>query len=157
MLLASLFILFGLTDFFDGYFARRFKQETALGRVLDPIADKFLVYSTLIALLAAHKIYFYWVIILIGREIFMMGLRQIALEQQISVHVSLLAKLKTCAQIAMLAVMIANPYQDLGLCGALGWNGTQLVLLIATLALSLISAWYYYRNFMIAFHAKEQG
>jgi CDP-diacylglycerol--glycerol-3-phosphate 3-phosphatidyltransferase len=76
--LGFLFFLFSITDFFDGYFARRYKQETQVGKLLDPIADKFLLYSTLIGLLAADKIFFYWVIIIIGREFFVMGLRQIA-------------------------------------------------------------------------------
>src|SRR5579871_3122872 len=100
--LAILFIFFGLTDFFDGYLARKLHQETPLGRVLDPIADKFLVYSTLVALLAVGKIYFYWVIIFIGREFFLMGLRHIALENNVVVHVSSWGKLKTFAQMAVL-------------------------------------------------------
>lgn len=153
--LAAIFILFALTDFFDGYLARKYKQETKLGRILDPIADKFLVYSMLIALLAAHKIYFYWVLILIGREIFMMGLRQIALEQGMSVHVSWIAKLKTMFQMMLLTWIILNPSQSLGLCAAPLWNGIEYGLLVSTLFLSVFSAWLYYKNFMHAL--KMQG
>src|SRR5947199_10698456 len=64
-LLAFIFLLFGATDFFDGYLARKYRLESTIGKVLDPIADKFLIYCTLIGLLAAGKIGFYWVIILI--------------------------------------------------------------------------------------------
>src|SRR6266404_4937914 len=70
--LAVLFFLFGLTDFFDGYFARKYQQVTTTGAMLDHIADKFLVYSTLIALIAAQKLYFFWAIIWIGREFFIL-------------------------------------------------------------------------------------
>jgi CDP-diacylglycerol--glycerol-3-phosphate 3-phosphatidyltransferase len=153
-LLALLFTFFGLTDFLDGYLARKLKQETKLGRVLDPIADKFLVYSTLVALLATGKIYFYWVIILIGREFFMMGLRHVALENGITVHVSSWGKLKTLVQMAMLTVMIANPYQALGFCGAFGWNGLEALLLAISLLLSVDSARRYYVTFMKAYNAK---
>jgi len=143
-----LFCLLALTDFFDGYLARKFKQETTFGRVLDPIADKFLLYATLVALLAAHKIFFYWVILFIGREFFMMGLRHIALENSFSVPVVLLGKIKTTCQMIMLCVIILNPYQGLGLRGALGWNGTELLLILVSLGLSLGSAVQYYQLFM---------
>lgn len=146
--IATFFCLFSLTDFFDGYLARKFNQETAFGRVLDPIADKFLLYSTLVALLAAHKIFFYWVILFIGREFFMMGLRHIALENNFSVPVSMLGKIKTVFQMIMICVIILNPYQELGLRGALGWNGTELLLILVALGLSLGSAKQYYHVFM---------
>ena len=88
--LAVIFMLLSITDFFDGYLARKYNQETVLGKVLDPLADKFLTYSALIGLLAAHKIYFYWVVILIGRELFILGLRHVALEHRLEVSVSIL-------------------------------------------------------------------
>jgi len=152
--LASLFVLFGLTDFFDGYLARKLQQETRTGRVLDPIADKFLVYSTLIALLAVSKIYFFWVIILIGREFFVMGLRLFALEHRIAANVSVFGKLKTVLQMLYLTVAIANPYQSLGLYsnGSVhGWNLLEALLLALTLFTSLFSAWRYYQTFILEF------
>lgn len=148
-LLALLFVSFSLTDFFDGYLARRMRQETAMGRALDPLADKFLVFSVLVALLAVHKIYFYWVIIFIGREFFVMGLRQIALEKGMMVHVAWLGKLKTAFQMIYLTVAIVNPYQPLGFTGqGLMWNGVEQGLLLLTLILSVLSAYYYYRAFI---------
>src|SRR5947207_15018792 len=66
--LAVLFFLFGLTDFFDGYLARKYNQVTSNGALLDHVADKFLLYSTLIALIAAHKLYFFWAILWIRSE-----------------------------------------------------------------------------------------
>jgi CDP-diacylglycerol--glycerol-3-phosphate 3-phosphatidyltransferase len=149
------FCLLAATDFFDGYFARKFNQETALGKVLDPIADKFLLYATLVALLAAHKIFFYWVILFIGREFFMMGLRQIALENNFSVPVSMLGKIKTAVQMFMLSIIILNPYQARGLAGS-GWNGIELSLILVSLILSLASAAHYYRYFMRLWKEKER-
>ncbi len=149
-MLGALFALLGLTDFFDGYLARKYNQETVLGRVLDPLADKFLTYSALIALLAAGKIYFYWVIILIGRELFIMGLRHVALEYQFRVPVSKLGKLKTAVQMLCITVIIVNPYQALGV-HALYWNGTEMGLLLVTIVLSLISAEQYCDDFMKQF------
>lgn len=151
--LGLLFVVFSLTDFFDGYFARKLNQETRLGKVLDPIADKFLVYSTLVALLAVHKIFFYWVVILIGREIFLMGLRQIALEHNFSVSVSMLGKLKTAFQMSYLTCAIVNPYHGLGftMSGVGAWNSLESLLLIGTIFLSVYSARQYFNAFLVQF------
>ena len=144
VLLALLFLLFGMTDFLDGFLARRFNKETDFGKQLDPLADKFLIYSTLIALLAADKIYFFWVIIFIGREFFVMGLRQLSLERCYRVFpVSRLAKCKTGMQVALLTIIILNPEQQLGYTSI--WNIGEACLLCAALALSLVSAYHYYR------------
>lgn len=156
-IVAAFFCFFALTDFFDGYLARKFNQETAIGRVLDPIADKFLLYATLVALLAADKIFFYWVILFIGREFFMMGLRHIALENNFSVPVSMLGKVKTTCQMIMICVIILNPYQELGLAGSLGWNGTELLLILVTLCISLGSAKQYCQLFIRLFQQKEDA
>lgn len=147
-LLALFFACLSLTDFFDGYLARRLQQETQFGRLLDPMADKALVYATLIALLAIHKIYFYWVVLLIGRDFFMMGLRSIALEHGFSIHVMYHARIKTVIQMSWLAVIILNPYQQYGFGGAPWWNGCEQLLLALTLALSLGSAFSYYQLFV---------
>ncbi|MDR3550223.1 MAG: CDP-diacylglycerol--glycerol-3-phosphate 3-phosphatidyltransferase [Candidatus Babeliales bacterium] len=152
-LLGLLFIAFSLTDFFDGYLARKYRQETALGSILDPIADKFLVYSVLIGLAVVHKIYFFWVIIFIGREFFMMGLRQIALEHNFSVPVSMIGKFKTAFQMICLAVIIVNPYQSLafGLHGKELFNTIELITLGLALGFTVASGYLYYRSFMIQF------
>ena len=147
-LLAIIFILFGMTDFFDGYLARRYQQETDLGKMLDPIADKFLIYSTLIALLAIGKIYFFFVILFIGREFFVMTLRQIALENNFTVNVSLGGKIKTALQFVMLSFIIFNPYHHMGLIGCMRWNLLELLLILGALFLTLYTAYTYYKLFM---------
>lgn len=147
--LSFLFVLLSMTDFLDGYLARKYHQETVVGRILDPIADKFLTYSALIGLLAAGKIYFYWVIILIGREFFIMGLRYVALEFSVTVAVSLLGKMKTALQMACIAIIIANPYQQLGMQEP--FNMVEMGLLVLSTAFAVISAIVYYDDFMRAF------
>lgn len=151
--LSLLFGLFGLTDFFDGYLARKYHQVTSTGAMLDHVADKFLLYSTLIALVAAHKLYFFWAIIWIGREFFIMALRQIALENNFSITVSSYGKLKTITQVACLAFVIINPYHAQGF-SAFYWNGTELLLLLFATALSLASAYSYFSVFMRQYSQK---
>lgn len=145
--LALVFILFALTDFFDGYLARRYNQETLLGKLLDPVADKCLIYATLISLVQTNKIFFYWAIIIIGREFAIMGLRLIATEQLMSLPVSAAGKIKTVIHAICLAWLILNPYQALGIQHAFWWNFIEKILLFLSIFISLASGWIYYRQF----------
>lgn len=164
--LAILFLLFSLTDFFDGYLARRYAQVTSLGRILDPIADKFLTVSVIIALLAIGKMFFIWAFILIGREIFVLSLRQLALEYQFSIPVSLLGKTKTVFQIAYLFLLIGNPYHSLvqgnlaawiqDLSNAPLWNLTELIFAILAIGLSVVSALNYYHSFVLQYVSRNK-
>ena len=140
-LLAGLFLLLSSTDFLDGYLARLYKQETELGRLLDPIADKFLMYSTLVTLVYTHKLHFFWALLFIGREFFVMGLREIALSYNSKLAVITSAKLKTVAQVAAFAFVLFNPYQDQP--NAFWYNTLEFLLLSCALILSLSSAYYY--------------
>jgi len=148
--LATLFFLLGLTDFFDGYLARKYQQVTTTGAMLDHVADKFLLYSTLIALVTTHKLYFFWAIIWIGREFFIMTLRHIALENNFSIRVSSWGKLKTCLQIICLTIVIINPYHAYDTCTSY-WNEAELLSLILATGLSIISAYNYFIIFMKEF------
>lgn len=149
--LAFLFFLFGLTDFFDGYFARKYNQVTTIGSLLDHVADKFLLYSTLVALTTAHKLHFVWAILWIGREFFIMALRYIALEHNFLITVSSYGKLKTMMQIMCLTWVIINPGQTLYL-STLSWNGIELILLVLATLISLGSAYHYFVLFMQRFN-----
>lgn len=144
--LAVLFLLIGLTDFFDGYYARKFGQETGIGKILDPIADKVLLASVFIVLVAIKRLWFFWAVLLIGRELFIGGLRQIACESQIVIHVSWLGKCKTAVQIMCCAWIIANPYHMLGFTASI-WNYGEFILIIASCMLSWLSAHQYYKVF----------
>lgn len=146
--LATLFALIALTDFLDGYLARRYHQETVIGTLLDPIADKCMVYATLLALVATHKIFFYWAILIIGREFFVTGLRLIAAEHRFSLSVAIIGKVKTVIQSVCLTWIIANPYQAYGFAGAPWWNGIEQVLIVVSVLLSCVSGLIYYQRFV---------
>ena len=142
-----LFIATALLDFFDGYFARKRDERSVFGRVLDPIADKFLVISCLISLMIAGEVESIvsalMVLILIAREVFISGLREQLAELKISVPVSKSGKAKTVLQfIAIAVLMIPVPVEELLM---------HASLLVATL-FSLMSAYQYVRVF--AKHAK---
>jgi CDP-diacylglycerol--glycerol-3-phosphate 3-phosphatidyltransferase len=166
-LLAGLFALFSITDFLDGYLARRYDQVSAFGRFLDPIADKFLVFSTLVALLAVNKIFFVWVIVLIGREFFVLGLRQMALEHNLSIHVSWLGKVKTLFQDLYLVVLIANPAHTPSRFGlsvfvsdlykAPTWTLLEDFLMVCALLLAIISAKQYYNAFLVQYLQQKKS
>ncbi len=134
-----------MTDFLDGYLARRYGLESALGTALDPIADKFLVCANLIALLAIGKIYFWWVIILVGREMSIMSLRQLAALHNITVPVSYLGKIKACFQMFLIILIVARPANTYG--SVNWWSTGELILLIATIYFALSSLYSYANRF----------
>jgi len=142
--IAFLFLFFGLTDFLDGFFARKYAQESQLGATLDHLADKFLTFSAFVGLLAIGKLYYVWVLLLVGREFFVMGLREIALEHNMSIRVSSFGKLKTATHIVLIAWIIINPaHGQLNLF----WNGIEAILLAASLIISWVSALQYFAVF----------
>ncbi|MCL4477787.1 MAG: CDP-diacylglycerol--glycerol-3-phosphate 3-phosphatidyltransferase [Deltaproteobacteria bacterium] len=89
----------GLTDFFDGYFARKYKDITTIGKLIDPVADKVLVATSLIMLISINRIYGWVVVLIIGREFAVTGLRSIASSEGIVIPASLEGKYKTVFQI----------------------------------------------------------
>jgi cardiolipin synthase len=106
LIAAILFILFALTDWADGYLARRLNQTSSFGAFLDPVADKFLVCAALIVLLHLHRVEPLVALVIIGREIAISALRewmaQIGASRSVAVH--MLGKVKTTVQ------MIAIPF-----------------------------------------------
>ena len=105
----GVFALAAITDFFDGYLARIWEQQSSLGRMLDPIADKLLVAASLMMLVANHTIvgWSIWAaIVILSREILVSGLREFLAELRVSVPVSTIAKWKTTLQVAMVVALI---------------------------------------------------
>ena len=103
-----IFIVASITDFFDGYFARKYNIVTVFGSFIDPIADKFLVVSSLIMLMALDRVHPIVVIILVLREMYMTSLRLLALTEDINVPVSSLGKWKTTAQMVSIPMLMVN-------------------------------------------------
>jgi CDP-diacylglycerol---glycerol-3-phosphate 3-phosphatidyltransferase len=109
------FIAAGVTDFFDGYFARIWGQHSSLGKMLDPIADKLLVSASLLMLAAGETIHGWALlaaVIILCREILVSGLREYLAELRVSVPVSRLAKWKTTGQMVAIGFLIAGEAGD---------------------------------------------
>ena len=106
-----LFILASFTDFLDGLLARLYKEESKLGELLDPIADKIIVSAALILLVMNRTIQNYEVIaaiIILTREILISGLREFLAEVQVKIPVSSLAKGKTFIQMFSIAILLTG-------------------------------------------------
>tara|TARA_E500000178_G_scaffold184415_1_gene182751 strand:+ start:95 stop:691 length:597 start_codon:yes stop_codon:yes gene_type:complete len=103
ILAAPLLLLAGLSDYFDGFYARKYNVVSILGKVLDPIADKLLVIGVLLSLASENLLDFYFgfipTLIIILREIFISGLRESVSSYNFTLKVSVLAKWKTTIQL----------------------------------------------------------
>lgn len=100
------FVLASMTDFLDGYLARLQKIETNLGRFLDPVADKLLVLSTMIALCGLGRFPAWACIVILFRELAVDGLRLVAIEQGRVIAAGKLGKIKTTLQMTMLVAFL---------------------------------------------------
>lgn len=140
---AVLFIIASITDYFDGYLARSRGETSALGRLLDPIADKLLVTSALVVLLAkpdmvVYKISFVPVIVILCREILVSGLREFLREVNVGLPVTRLAKWKTGFQMTALSMMLLK--------GVWYWGGIGEVLLWIAGVLTFITGYQYFQK-----------
>ncbi len=140
----AIYTLAAITDYLDGWIARAWSQQSAIGRMLDPIADKLLVCAVLLMLVADGTIYGWtlWAaIVILCREILVSGLREFLAELKVSVPVSKVAKWKTTAQLFALGFLIAGPAGDKVLPG-----NTQigLILLWVAAGLTIYTGWDYF-------------
>jgi CDP-diacylglycerol--glycerol-3-phosphate 3-phosphatidyltransferase len=138
---AAIFALASLTDWADGYFARRRKQITPFGQVLDPLADKLLTSAALISLVQMELAQSWMVAIIIGREFAVTTLRSLAYARGVAIPASPLGKIKMVAQVIAILALI------------LGHGPTKEFLVIGQAALwvvvvtALVSAADYFRRF----------
>jgi CDP-diacylglycerol--glycerol-3-phosphate 3-phosphatidyltransferase len=138
---AGLFLGAALTDLLDGYLARRRRQVTTLGRLLDPIADKLLISSALISLVQLGIAPAWMVVIIIGREFAVSGLRSIASAEGFSIDVSTLGKGKMVAQVAAVTSLILGRVHG-------GWvQLTAWILLWTVVFFALLSMAQYFYEF----------
>ncbi|HTV34248.1 MAG TPA: CDP-diacylglycerol--glycerol-3-phosphate 3-phosphatidyltransferase [Methylocella sp.] len=141
----SVFTAAGITDFLDGYLARALSQQSRIGQMLDPIADKLLVAAVLMMLAADHTIASYSLsaaIIILCREILVSGLREYLAELKVSLPVSKVAKWKTMLQLLALGFLIAGPSGDALVAGT---TTTGLALLWVSAILTLYTGFDYFR------------
>lgn len=137
-----LYVLSSLTDFFDGWWARKFNQTTPFGTFLDPISDKIFVGAFLVLLVAFDRLQDWWmvlVILIFTREFLVSGLREFLGPHNVKMPVTKLAKWKTATQMFSLGFLVLAPVLD----GAL--MAGQGLLALAT-ALTLITGWDYMKT-----------
>jgi len=140
-----IFIAAGVTDILDGYFARMWSQQSTLGRMLDPIADKLLVASCLLLLAADSTIrgWSIWAaVVILCREILVSGLREYLAELRVSVPVTRLAKWKTALQLVAVGFLLAGGAGD-AILPVVTPIGLSLLWLSALL--TLYTGWDYFR------------
>ncbi len=133
----AIFVAASFTDWLDGYLARAWAQQSTLGRMLDPIADKLLVGAALLLLVHDGTIggaSIWAALIIMSREILVSGLREFLAELNVKLHVSRLAKWKTSLQMVALGVLLAGPAGDRLLPGLLS-AGAALLWVAALLTL----------------------
>ena len=139
---AAIFGIASLTDWLDGYLARRRKEITTLGQVIDPLADKLLTSAALISLVQMGRAKAWMVAIIIGREFAVTGLRSLAYARNVAVPASSLGKIKMVAQVvAILALILARDRWELFVIG-------QVALWVVVVA-ALVSAADYFRRFNV--------
>lgn len=103
-----IFTFASITDFFDGYIARRFNLTSTFGEVFDPLADKMLMLSCFISLLLLHKANPWAIFLILSREFFITGLRVVAASEKISIKASSLGKAKTIVQMIAIGFLLLD-------------------------------------------------
>ena len=153
MFTAILFVAASITDYFDGYLARAWNETSAFGRLLDPIADKLLVATALVVILAKPDMY-NWsltvlpIFVILCREILVSGLREFLREVNVGLPVTKLAKWKTTFQMTALAMML---FRDLWI----GWSYCGEMLLWVAAVLTFITGYQYYQRSLEYVRAEE--
>ena len=128
----GIFIVASLTDMLDGKIARKYNLVTNFGKFMDPLADKLLVCSAMICLVALNQLPAWIVIIIISREFIISGFRLIAADNNVVIAANYWGKFKTVFQMLMIIVMVANFAYPV-------WQMLGVILMYIALALTVIS------------------
>lgn len=134
----AIFIIASLTDFFDGRIARKQNLVTDFGKFMDPLADKLLVCSAMIALIELQRIPAWVVIVIIAREFVISGFRLIASDNGIVIAASYWGKFKTTFQMLMVILLIVNLSENFP-AAAMGITIAEQILIYVSLLLTIIS------------------
>ncbi len=132
---AFIFVLASVTDFFDGYIAREFKQITILGAILDPLADKMLTLAAFLGLMMLHRASPWAIYLILTRELFITGLRVNAAAKGIDISASWMGKVKTVIQMIAIGFLLMQ------------WPFANTILWIAVL-ITLYSGFEYILSFV---------
>lgn len=142
LLLLGLFFIAALTDYFDGFFARRWRQESFIGTLLDPFADKVFLTSVLIPLVAIDRIPPFVAYCIILRELWVTALRESAGLLGKRINVTYSGKIKTCLQLLYVGWIMALPFMQ--------GNPTiiTVILMFASIIVTLYSGYEYTRSYI---------
>ncbi len=135
-----IFLCAASTDLLDGYFARRRRQVTTFGKLFDPLADKLLISAAFISLVELDRVPAWMVVIIVGREFAVSGLRGMAASQGYTIAASDLGKTKMLLQVVAVSLLLITPYSP-------GLSGLALFFLWLAVGFTLISALDYFRAF----------
>jgi CDP-diacylglycerol--glycerol-3-phosphate 3-phosphatidyltransferase len=135
-----IFLVAALTDMLDGYLARKWSQITTLGMLLDPIADKLLISASLIALVEVRAVPAWMVILIIGRDFAISGLRSIAMSEGYMIPASDLGKSKMVLQVGAVGLSMASLRRP-------EWQTLASYVLWASVVFTMVSAVDYARQF----------
>ena len=130
-----IFVIASVTDFFDGYIARSWKQITKLGGILDPLADKMLMLGGFIGLMAIGRASVWAVFLILTREFFITGVRVLAASEGKDVAASMVGKIKTVVQMIAIGFLIMN------------WSGGE-ILLWSAVVITLYSGFEYIMGYI---------
>ena len=136
----AIFALASASDAVDGWLARSRSQVTVFGKLADPIADKLLVMAALLVFVSRGEIASVWVMIILSREFLVMGLRILALDQDVVISASWWGKLKTLSHIGLVMVLLGNSYWQWGTFG----QELKLGFIYLAVALALVSGVEYF-------------
>jgi CDP-diacylglycerol--glycerol-3-phosphate 3-phosphatidyltransferase len=157
---ALLFAITGATDFLDGWVARRRGLVTVIGKFLDPLADKLVVMAALVMLVHLGRVAAWAVIVIMGREFIVSGLRTIAMSEGIVIAAGQEGKVKTIFQIAGISFLLVHYAYPLELgFMALEYDANKVgtTLLYVSMVFSVWSAWTYFSDFLKAVYRPAQG
>jgi len=142
-----IFMTASITDFLDGYLARKYGLGSKLGKLLDPLADKLLINSVLIWLVALGRVPAWLAVVLIGRETAITGLRAIAASQNLVMPAGEMGKDKTMAQmVGVMSLILYFPYHLYFFSAPLDFKKMGMYMLYVALVLSLLSAFSYAKH-----------
>ncbi len=142
-----LFYIASITDYYDGYFARKLKAVTNLGKFLDPVADKILVSSVLTVLVALQKVDIWMVILFISRDTLIGGIRAAASADMVIIDAQTTGKWKAALQMISIPLLMVNDLHPYFPSQKIGYG-----LLWFSVGLSLLSGWQYIQLYINAKH-----
>ena len=142
------FALIAITDFLDGYIARKYNMITDLGKILDPIADKILVTAAMIALIDLDRLAFWLVVLMLARDFAMEALRNVASSKGIIIAAGIWGKVKTTFQMVAIGMLTYHNNWFDGTSFTINWHIVGTVLMYVSLVLSIYSAYIYFKDYI---------